>query len=56
VAAWSGILYVAFGPDITPGPSSAAPPLAIGGTKLVLDAIDMALWRRDRTGQPRRPE
>ncbi len=55
VAAWSGIVYVAFVADIYSraivGWSAATHKRA----KLVLDAVQMALWRRDRDGQPARP-
>ncbi|MFI2431124.1 IS3 family transposase [Streptomyces sp. NPDC018693] len=55
VATWSGIVYVAFVVDVFSR--------AIGGwsaatskrAKLVLDALDMALWRRDRAGTPAGP-
>jgi putative transposase len=50
VAAWSGIVYVAFVVDIYSraivGWSAATHKRA----KLVLDALQMALWRRDRDG------
>jgi putative transposase len=52
VAAWSGIVYVAFVVDVYSraivGWSAAAHKRA----KLVLDALQMALWRRDRDGRP----
>jgi putative transposase len=55
VAAWSGIVYVAFVVDIysraVVGWSAATHKRA----KLVLDALQMALWRRDRDGQPAGP-
>jgi putative transposase len=51
VAAWSGIVYVAFVVDVysraVVGWSAAAHKRA----KLVLDALQMALWRRDRDGR-----
>jgi putative transposase len=55
VAAWSGIVYAAFVADIYSraivGWSAATHKRA----KLVLDALQMALWRRDRDGQPAGP-
>ncbi|WP_425587768.1 IS3 family transposase [Streptomyces plumbiresistens] len=55
VATWSGIVYVAFVVDVFSraivGWSAATSKRA----KLVLDALDMALWRRDRAGTPAGP-
>lgn len=55
VATWSGIVYVAFVVDIYSraivGWSAASHKRA----KLVLDALQMALWRRDRSGHPAGP-
>ncbi|WP_318219337.1 IS3 family transposase [Streptomyces sp. SCL15-6] len=55
VATWSGIVYVAFIVDVFSraivGWSAATSKRA----KLVLDALDMALWRRDRAGIPAGP-
>ncbi|KUN16700.1 transposase [Streptomyces antibioticus] len=55
VATWSGIIYVAFVVDVFSrvivGWSAATSKRA----KLVLDALDMALWRRDRAGTPAGP-
>ncbi|MGW1186219.1 IS3 family transposase [Streptomyces drozdowiczii] len=55
VASWSGIVYVAFVVDVFSraivGWSAATSKRA----KLVLDALDMALWRRDRAGDPAGP-
>jgi putative transposase len=55
VAAWSGVVYVAFVVDIYSraivGWSAATHKRA----KLVLDALQMALWRRDRAGHPAGP-
>lgn len=55
VATWSGIVYVAFVVDVFSraivGWSAATSKRA----KLVLDALDMALWRRDRAGTPAAP-
>ncbi|MFI6744525.1 IS3 family transposase [Nonomuraea sp. NPDC050451] len=55
VAAWCGIVYVAFVVDIY---SRAVVGWAASLTKhttLVLDALDMALWRRERIGRPVEP-
>ena len=55
VATWSGIVYVAFVVDIYSraivGWSAATHKRA----SLVLDALQMALWRRDRSGHPAGP-
>jgi putative transposase len=55
VAAWPGIVYVAFVADVysraVVGWSAATHKRA----KLVLDALQMALWRRDRDGRPPGP-
>ncbi|WP_275306316.1 IS3 family transposase [Streptomyces yunnanensis] len=55
VATWSGIVYVAFVMDVFSraivGWSAATSKRA----KLVLDALDMALWRRNRAGTPAGP-
>jgi putative transposase len=55
VAAWSGVVYVAFVVDVysraVVGWSAATHKRA----KLVLDALQMALWRRDRDGRPAAP-
>jgi putative transposase len=55
VATWSGVVYVAFVADIYSraivGWSAATHKRA----KLVLDALQMALWRRDRAGHPAGP-
>lgn len=56
VAACSGMVYGAFVADIYSraivGWSAATHKRA----KLVLDALQIALWRRDRDGQPARPD
>ncbi|MFC7585690.1 IS3 family transposase [Nonomuraea antimicrobica] len=52
VAAWCGVVYVAFVVDVY---SRAIVGWAASLTKhttLVLDALDMALWWRERTGHP----
>ncbi|MBO3682759.1 IS3 family transposase [Streptomyces sp. NEAU-YJ-81] len=55
VATWSGIVYVVFVADVFSraivGWSAATSKRA----KLVLDALGMALWRRDRVGTPAGP-
>ncbi|MGW5625293.1 DDE-type integrase/transposase/recombinase [Streptomyces olivaceus] len=55
VATWSGIVYVAFVVDVFSraivGWSAATSKRA----KLVLDALDTALWRRDRAKTPAGP-
>ncbi|MDH6436013.1 putative transposase [Streptomyces sp. SAI-144] len=55
VMTWSGVVYVAFVVDVFSraivGWSAATSKRA----KLVLDALDMALWRRDRAGTPAGP-
>ncbi|WP_327686502.1 IS3 family transposase [Streptomyces sp. NBC_00467] len=52
VTTWPGIVYVAFVADVFSraivGWSAATSKRA----KLALDALDMALWRRDRAGTP----
>ncbi|QFY05351.1 IS3 family transposase [Nonomuraea phyllanthi] len=55
VTAWCGVVYVAFVVDVY---SRAIVGWAASLTKhttLVLDALDMALWRRERTGHPAGP-
>uniref|UniRef100_UPI001D006A63 IS3 family transposase n=1 Tax=Nonomuraea phyllanthi TaxID=2219224 RepID=UPI001D006A63 len=55
VSAWCGVVYVAFVVDVY---SRAIVGWAASLTKhttLVLDALDMALWRRERTGHPAGP-
>ncbi|THA24053.1 IS3 family transposase [Streptomyces sp. RKND-216] len=55
VRTWNGVVYVAFVVDVYSrtivGWSAATSKRA----KLVLDALDMALWRRDRAGTPAGP-
>jgi len=55
VAAWSGIVYVAFVVDVYSRAIVGWSAATHKRTKLVLDALDMALWRRDRAGQPAGP-
>ena len=55
VATWAGIVYVAFVVDVY---SRAVVGWSAATTKraeLVLDALDMGLWRRDRAGTPAGP-
>jgi putative transposase len=53
VASWSGIVYVAFVVDIYSRAIVGWAAATHKRTKLVLDALQMALWRRARDG--RRP-
>jgi putative transposase len=55
VAAWSGIVYVAFVVDIYSRAIVGWAAATHKRTKLVLDALQMALWRRDRDGHPAGP-
>ena len=55
VAAWSGIVYVAFVVDIYSRAIVGWSAATHKRTKLVLDALQMALWRRDRDGHPPGP-
>jgi putative transposase len=50
VATWSGIVYVAFVVDIYSRAVVGWSAAAHKRTRLVLDALQMALWRRDREG------
>jgi putative transposase len=50
VATWSGIVYVAFVVDIYSRAIVGWSAAARKRTRLVLDALQMALWRRDREG------
>jgi putative transposase len=54
VAAWSGIVYVAFVVDLYSRAIVGWPAATHKRAKLVLDALQMALWRRDRDGRPAR--
>jgi putative transposase len=51
VAAWCGIVYVAFVVDIYSRAIVGWSAATNKRTPLVLNALDMALWRRDRDGQ-----
>ncbi|MEV6297127.1 IS3 family transposase [Streptomyces sp. NPDC051896] len=55
VATWSGIVYVAFVVDVFSRAIVGWSAATSKRTKLVLDALDMALWRRDRAGIPTGP-
>jgi putative transposase len=55
VAAWSGMVYVAFAADIYSRAIVGWAAATHKRAKLVLDALDMALWRRDRAGTPAGP-
>ncbi|NUK13215.1 DDE-type integrase/transposase/recombinase [Streptomyces lunaelactis] len=55
VATWSGIVYAAFVVDVFSRAIVGWSASASKRAKLVLDALDMALWRRDRAGTPAGP-
>jgi putative transposase len=55
VAAWCGIIYVAFVVDIYSRAIVGWAAASHKRTKLVLDALQMALWRRDHDGHPAGP-
>ncbi|WP_260697039.1 IS3 family transposase [Streptomyces sp. 130] len=55
VATWSGIVYVAFVVDVFSRAIVGWSAATSKPAKLVLDALDMALWRRDRAGNPAGP-
>lgn len=55
VASWAGIIYVAFVVDVFSRAIVGWSAAMNKRTKLVLDALDMALWRRDRAGVPVEP-
>jgi putative transposase len=55
VPAWAGIVYVAFVVDICSRAIVGWPAATHKRAKLVLDALQMALWRRDRAGHPTGP-
>ena len=50
VATWSGVVYVAFVVDLYSRAIVGWSAATSKRTKLVLDALQMGLWRRDRTG------
>jgi putative transposase len=55
VTAWCGIVYVAFVVDIYSRAIVGWAAATHKRAKLVLDALQMALWRRDRDGHPAGP-
>ncbi|MGN9821970.1 DDE-type integrase/transposase/recombinase [Streptomyces sp. SD11] len=55
LATWSGIVYVAFVADVFSRAIVGRSAATSNRAKLVLDAVDMALWRRDRAGAPAGP-
>jgi len=55
VATWAGIVYVAFVVDIYSRAVVGWAAATHKRAKLVLDALQMALWRRDRDGRPAGP-
>ncbi|WP_230298711.1 IS3 family transposase [Actinomadura coerulea] len=52
VTTWAGVVYVAFVVDIFSRAVVGWAAATNKRTRLVLDALDMALWRRDRAGRP----
>ncbi|WP_344597607.1 IS3 family transposase, partial [Actinomadura vinacea] len=52
VTTWAGVVYVAFVVDIFSRAIVGWAAATTKRTRLVLDALDMALWRRDRAGRP----
>ncbi|MFC4914113.1 IS3 family transposase [Actinomadura gamaensis] len=52
VPTWAGVVYVAFVVDIFSRAVVGWSAATNKRTRLVLDALDMALWRRDRAGHP----
>ncbi|MEU7852520.1 IS3 family transposase [Nonomuraea sp. NPDC049141] len=55
IHAWCGIVYVAFVVDVYSRGIVGWTATLSKRADLVLDALDMALWRRDRTGRPAGP-
>lgn len=55
VAAWRGIIYVAFVVDVYSRAIVGWSASLNKRATVVLDALDMALWRRDRAGRPASP-
>jgi putative transposase len=55
VAAWCGIVYVAFVVDVYSRAIVGWAAATHKRARLVLDALQMALWRRDRDGRPAGP-
>lgn len=52
VATWAGVVYAAFVVDVYSRAIVGWSAATSKHTKLVLDALDMALWRLDRAGNP----
>lgn len=52
VAAWAGVVYVAFVVDTFSRRIVGWSASMSKETQLVLDALDMGLWQRDRDGRP----
>lgn len=52
VTTWAGVVYVAFVVDIFSRAIVGWAASTTKRTRLVLDALDTALWRRDRAGRP----
>lgn len=52
VSTWAGVVYIAFVVDIFSRAIVGWAAATSKRTRLVLDALDMALWRRDRAGRP----
>lgn len=55
VAAWSGVVYVAFVVDTFSRRIVGWSASTSKGTQLILDALEMALWQRDREDCPHTP-
>jgi putative transposase len=55
VTAWCGVVYVAFVVDVYSRAIVGWAASLTKHTSLVLDALDMALWRREHTGRPVQP-
>ncbi len=55
VAAWSGVVYVAFVVDTFSRRIVGWSASTSKETQLVLDAVEMALWQRDREDRPHTP-
>ncbi|MGJ6970139.1 IS3 family transposase [Streptosporangium sp. G11] len=55
VTTWAGVVYVAFVVDVYSRAIVGWAAARSKRAKLVLDALDMGLWRRDRAGHPAGP-
>ncbi|GAB2836495.1 hypothetical protein GCM10022221_39550 [Actinocorallia aurea] len=55
VAAWAGVVYVAFVVDTFSRRIVGWAASRSKQTRLVLDALEMGLWQRDRDGHPHKP-